>query len=57
MRELLKRLLEDEDAPTAVEYVLMAAGVALVILVAVTFFGVAVSSSLRNTANTLQSGP
>ena len=57
MRELLKRLLEDEDAPTAVEYVLMAAGVALVILVAVTFFGVAVSSSLQNTANTLQSGP
>ena len=57
MLERLKNLLRDEEGPTAVEYVLMAAGVALVILVAVMFFGSAVSSSLQRTANTLQSGP
>jgi Flp pilus assembly pilin Flp len=57
LRDRLGQLLRDEEGPTAVEYVLMAAGVALVILVAVMFFGSAVSSSFQNAANTLQSGP
>ena len=57
MRDRLKGLLKDEAAPTAVEYALMAAGVALVIIAAVSFFGLAVSSSLHNSAKSLQSGP
>jgi Flp pilus assembly pilin Flp len=54
MLKLLKKLLEDEEAPTAVEYVLMAAGVALVILVAVWFFGGTVSNSFDNAAKQLE---
>lgn len=53
MLERLKRLLRDEHGPTSVEYVLMAAGVALVILTAVWFFGGVVSNSFDVAARTL----
>jgi Flp pilus assembly pilin Flp len=53
----LAKLIQDESAPTAVEYVLMAAGIALVILVAVVFFGGAVSNSFDKSAKALTSPP
>jgi pilus assembly protein Flp/PilA len=40
----LVRLLKDEEAPTAVEYALMVAGIAVVIIVAVYALGGKVSS-------------
>ena len=44
MLKNIKRLLKDEEAPTAVEYALMVAGIAVVIIAAVWFLGTAVSS-------------
>lgn len=49
----LKRLLQDEHGPTSVEYVLMASGVALVILTAVWLFGGVVSNSFDVAAKKL----
>ncbi len=54
MRELIRKLLRDEEGPTAVEYVLMASGVALLILVAVWFFGGSVSNQFNDAAQKLQ---
>jgi Flp pilus assembly pilin Flp len=53
MSKLLKKFLEDEEAPTAVEYVFMVAGIALVILAAVWFFGGAVSNKFDDAGKQL----
>jgi pilus assembly protein Flp/PilA len=44
MLKNIKRLLKDEEAPTAVEYALMVAGVAVLIIAAVWILGGAVST-------------
>jgi pilus assembly protein Flp/PilA len=54
MLELLKKLLRDEEGPTAIEYVLMVTGVAVLILAAVWFFGGNVSSKFDEAAQKLQ---
>lgn len=52
----LMRLLKDEEAPTAVEYGLMVAGIAVVIIVAVWALGHSVSSKFDTVANTIKGG-
>ncbi len=47
MLKNIKRLLKDEEAPTAVEYALMVAGVAVLIIVAVWFLGGSVSNKFN----------
>jgi pilus assembly protein Flp/PilA len=44
MLQNIKKLLRDEEAPTAVEYALMVAGIAVVIIAAVWFLGGTVSN-------------
>jgi pilus assembly protein Flp/PilA len=39
MLEQLKKLVKDEEAPTAVEYAIMIAGIAVVVMVAVFAIG------------------
>jgi pilus assembly protein Flp/PilA len=39
MLEQLKKLVNDEEAPTAVEYAIMVAGIAVVVMVAVYAIG------------------
>jgi Flp pilus assembly pilin Flp len=53
MLKLLKKFLEDEEAPTAVEYVLMVTGVAVLILAAVWVFGGAVSNKFDDAGKQL----
>ena len=55
--EQLKRLLKDEEGPTSVEYVIIIAGMALVILAAVWLFGGTVSNKFDDSAKLLQNGP
>jgi pilus assembly protein Flp/PilA len=51
MIEQLKNLAKDEEAPTAVEYALMVAGIALAVILAVTNLGGTVNTRFTN-ANT-----
>jgi pilus assembly protein Flp/PilA len=44
MLKQIKKLLKDEEAPTAVEYALMVAGIGVVIIAAVWFLGGSVSN-------------
>ena len=50
--EKIKRFLKDEEGVTAIEYGLIAAGIALAIIIAVATVGTA----LRNTFSSVQSG-
>jgi pilus assembly protein Flp/PilA len=47
------RLIKDEEAPTAVEYALMVAGIAVVIIVAVWALGHSVSSRFDQAAKSI----
>ncbi len=57
MLENIKRLLKDEEAPTAVEYALMVAGIAVVIIAAVYFLGDTVSKKFDDTGKAIQAHP
>lgn len=48
MKELIKRLLHDEDGATIVEYALMAVLIAVVCIVAVTTLGTAVKALFQS---------
>ena len=49
----LKKLIRDEQAPTAVEYALMVAGIAVVIVAAVYLLGSGVKNSFSKTTEHL----
>ena len=53
MMNRIKKLLKDEEAPTAVEYALMVAGIAVAIIVAVKLLGTNVSSKFTQVANSI----
>ncbi len=53
MLQNIKKLLKDEEAPTAVEYALMGAGIAVVIIAAVWFLGGTVSNKFTNVAQSI----
>jgi pilus assembly protein Flp/PilA len=53
MLKNIKRLLKDEEAPTAVEYALMVAGVAVLIIVAVWFLGGSVSNKFSQVGSSI----
>jgi Flp pilus assembly pilin Flp len=53
MRDILMRLVRDEEGPTAVEYAILVWGIAMLILGAVYAFGGKVSAKLDGVANTL----
>ena len=57
MLKNIVRLLKDEEAPTAVEYALMVAGIAVVIIAAVWFLGGTVSSKFKEVGDTIKAGP
>jgi pilus assembly protein Flp/PilA len=50
MLKSLKRFLKDEEAPTAVEYAIMVAGIAVVIISVVFLLGKNVRDTLHNVA-------
>jgi pilus assembly protein Flp/PilA len=50
MLESLKRFIQDEEAPTAVEYAIMVAGIAVVIISVVFLLGQNVRATLHNVA-------
>jgi pilus assembly protein Flp/PilA len=54
MLKQIKRLLKDEEAPTAVEYGLMVAAIAAVIIAVVFLLGGNVSNKFASVANTLK---
>jgi pilus assembly protein Flp/PilA len=51
MLEKLKRFVKDEEAPTAVEYAIMVAGVAVVIIAVVFLLGGKVNNTFSKVAN------
>jgi pilus assembly protein Flp/PilA len=53
MLEKLKRFVKDEEAPTAVEYAIMVAGVAVVIIAVVFLLGGKVNNAFSNVAKHL----
>jgi pilus assembly protein Flp/PilA len=50
MLKSLKRFIQDEEAPTAVEYAIMVAGIAVVIISVVFLLGKNVRETLHNVA-------
>lgn len=54
MLKNIKRLLKDEEAPTAVEYALMVAGVAVLIIAAVWLLGGTVSNKFSQVSESIQ---
>jgi pilus assembly protein Flp/PilA len=54
MLKNLVRLIKDEEAPTAVEYALMVAGIAVVIITAVWALGHSVSSRFDQAATSIK---
>ena len=57
MLKSLIRFIKDEDAPTAVEYAIMVAGIAVVIIAVVFLLGTNVKNTLNNVANHVGVGP
>jgi pilus assembly protein Flp/PilA len=53
----IKRLLKDEEGPTAVEYALMVAGVAVLIITAVYFLGGSVSTKFNQAGEAIANPP
>ncbi len=51
MLEKLRKLFKDDEAPTAVEYALMVAGIAVVIIGAVFFLGGATRNAFQSVGN------
>jgi len=56
MLEKLRRLIRDEEAPTAVEYAIMVAGIAVVIIAVVFLLGSNVTATFHNVATNIPSG-
>lgn len=56
MKEMLKRLWMDEEAPTAVEYGIMVALIAVVIIVAVRAIGTNLNTTFNNVGNQIGTG-
>ena len=56
MLEKLRRLIRDEEAPTAVEYAIMVAGIAVVIIAVVFLLGRGVRDTLHHVADQLPGG-
>ena len=54
MNKLVLRFLRDNSGATAIEYGLIAAGIAVVIIVAVNSAGTAVQGTFNSVANALQ---
>ena len=55
MNKFITRFLKDESGATAIEYGLIAAGIAVVIIAAVTAVGTNLSSTLQTAANSIGS--
>jgi Flp pilus assembly pilin Flp len=55
MLQSTKRLLKNREAPTAVEYLLMVAGIAVVIISAVWFLGTSPTHNLGDVAHPAES--
>lgn len=53
MKELLKGLRKDQAGATAIEYGLIAAGIAVVIIAAITLVGGSLENTFNNVANNL----
>jgi pilus assembly protein Flp/PilA len=51
MLKTLKRFIKDEEAPTAVEYAIMVAGIAVVIIAVVFLLGANVRQTLNHVAS------
>jgi pilus assembly protein Flp/PilA len=56
MLEKLRRLFRDEEAPTAVEYAIMVAGIAVVIIAVVFILGTNVRATFHNVATNIPTG-
>ena len=56
MLQTIKRFLRDDEGPTAVEYAIMVAGIAVVIIAVVFLLGNRVTSTLHNVADHLPGG-
>jgi len=54
MRHLISRFVADESGATAIEYGLIAAGIALAIIAAVNALGTAVSSKFSDISSSLK---
>jgi len=54
MKNLLKRFARDESGATAIEYGLIAAGIALAIIAAVNSLGTALSSNFSSISSSLK---
>jgi pilus assembly protein Flp/PilA len=55
MLNQIKNLMRDEEAPTAVEYALMVAGIAVAVILVVFTLGTQVNSIFQNANDKLQS--
>jgi pilus assembly protein Flp/PilA len=55
MNKFISRFLRDESGATAIEYGLIAAGIAVVIIAAVTAVGTNLSATLQTAANSIGS--
>jgi pilus assembly protein Flp/PilA len=53
MLEQFRKLIKDEEAPTAVEYALMVAGIAMTVIVMVMALGTQVGSTFTGVTNKL----
>ena len=53
MREFMSRFLTDESGATAIEYGLIAAGIAVAIIAAVNAVGTSLNTTLTNTATAI----
>jgi pilus assembly protein Flp/PilA len=56
MLQSLRKFLSDEDGPTAVEYAIMVAGIAVVIIAVVFLLGRGVRDTLHHVADQLPGG-
>ena len=54
MKNLIKRFAQDETGATAIEYGLIAAGIALAIIAAVNSLGTALSSNFASISSSLK---
>lgn len=54
MKNLLKRFAKDESGATAIEYGLIAAGIAVVIITAVNLVGTNLTSTFNNVADAVK---
>ena len=57
MLEQLKNLVKDEEAPTAVEYAIMVAGIAVAVVIGVYALGGAVDTKFGDAEEAINTGP